>query len=299
MNRRLVLWVLAAAVLPVLFVVVLLLPLDDTPKFVIGGILLAAEGAAVGLLVATEIVRRQREEDVRRQLASVSAAAAPGVPVAPAPDVVGSLRKDVDAVLRALREAGSSERAVRDLPWYLVLGRDGAGRSALMQASGLNTHVVPSEHLEWCLTDRGIFIEPHAKPLFQPDGPDPWEPFLDILREVREGRIVSGVILAVAADDLVHHEDSALTEFGRHVRQRLDAIEKRAGQPVPTYLVVTKLDALAGCAEFAASLSDAARGQVLGFTFPFAISRQTSDQHTGRILLNLFKSALTAEIYAD
>lgn len=83
---------------------------------------------------------------------------------------------------------GRWTRRVRALPWYLVLGAPGTGKSALLQASGLGfSHekalaAIASSTAQphrWWLADEGVLVEASV------NGDGPREPWWDFLRRLR------------------------------------------------------------------------------------------------------------------
>ncbi|MBB4266863.1 type VI secretion system membrane subunit TssM [Roseospira visakhapatnamensis] len=177
------------------------------------------------------------------------------------------------------------------VPWYLLLGPPGAGKTTLLKGAGVplphagrvgrtaragglgaDGAAVPTETVDWWLTDRAVFIDPAGHTLTQHRDPAVdaavWRGFLDLLKGARPRQPLNGVIvtldpLALAALGEVDRREAALG-----LRQRLAEMDARFGLRVPVYVVFTHLDRLAGFEAFFDTLGPEDRGQVWGHTLP-------------------------------
>ncbi|HET9888432.1 MAG TPA: type VI secretion protein IcmF/TssM N-terminal domain-containing protein, partial [bacterium] len=176
----------------------------------------------------------------------------------------------------------SGRSALYVLPWFLVLGRQGAGRSSLVRQSGLSIPgsgpkdgkkergVGATRNCEWWFTNQAIFLEAHGRFVGLEDeselGQD-WREFLQVLGKARPKLPLNGVVIAVSAEDLIRHETAKLEEQARVLRRRLDSLESSLGVICPVYLAVTKTDLVHGFSQYFADLDSKARGQIWGATF--------------------------------
>ena len=160
----------------------------------------------------------------------------------------------------------------RRLPWYLVLGESGNGKSALLEASGLMfSHGQALAEVEdalapyrWWLANEAILIEAS---LSGPDAKDGWKVFLRKLRRTRRLRAINGAIVAIDAGWLDDSDASARLDRAASIRERIDAMHRTFGIRFPVYAVVTRCDRLPGFEPFFEPMDDDARAQVWGTTF--------------------------------
>lgn len=197
------------------------------------------------------------------------------------------MRRDFALGFRRLRRSapglglGGSWRY--QLPWYLVLGGPGAGKTALLEGSGLSFGEAPgagdgpresiwAERIALWFADEAVFLEPPGDLVADAEAQTVagavWDGMLQILRQNRPRQPLNGIVLSVALPELLRADEAALRDSAAHFRNRLREIRVRTGQQVPVYLVLTQADRLAGFAEFFDELPVGERGQVLGITFP-------------------------------
>jgi type VI secretion system protein ImpL len=145
------------------------------------------------------------------------------------------------------------------LPWHMVMGRTGAGKSSAVSHSGLNamlTDVGPdSQHAstlncDWYFFREAVVLDTagrYAVPLDDAADNAEWREFLLQLAKYRRREPLNGLVIAVAADTLYGGGEHLIAE-ARCLRRRVDEIMRILGAKFPVYLMVTKLDLLAGMA---------------------------------------------------
>lgn len=203
-----------------------------------------------------------------RRTAAPAPAPEPDASGPDAPDGPAHLRQGMARALAALRGPRPGRRQRRALPWYLVLGATGAGKTSLLERSGLRFTLPPEPPAaadgpacRWHFATEGVLVE--APGTFADPGTDAggWPELVRLLRARRRRRPLDGVVLAVALEDLAGPEAD---DRARRLRRRLGDLERRFGRKVPAYLVVTRLDRLRGFAAFCAGLPEEAAGPAWG-----------------------------------
>jgi len=189
-------------------------------------------------------------------------------------------REAIDT-LRKTRKNGGNLYA---LPWYVVIGPPGAGKSTLVQNSGLDfplserfgkealRGIGGTRNCDWWFTDEAVFLDTAGRYTTQDSDAaadaSAWQAFLSLLRRYRRRRPLNGVIVTMSVSDLLTLDEDARQQHSRAVRRRLDEIALRLKVAVPVYLVFTKCDLVAGFTEFFDDLGPELRSQVWGMTFP-------------------------------
>lgn len=209
--------------------------------------------------------------------------------IAPVTGTYEELRRGTEEAVSWLRGtnlagAKSAADAVYALPWFVIAGPAGSGKSSLALASGLNFQPLPSQrptelrvirptaHCDWRVTDSAIFLDTSGR--YQTEGPerDEWGALIETVKQYRKARPLDGYVLTVNAASLLQLSETELEQQAKILRGRLDEAMMRSGTRFPVYLVFTHADALEGFAEFFRNFNREEHDQVWGVTFPLAQS---------------------------
>jgi type VI secretion system protein ImpL len=170
--------------------------------------------------------------------------------------------KEALQTLKSTRRYGErSERWRSELPWYLLIGQQGSGKTHLLAASGLQgpldrTGPAPlgtTSCCDWYFADEAVLVETAGRYLTQPDpsvDAAGWSTLLGLLKARRRARPLNGVVVTLSVDTLLGSNEHDLEMQARHVHSRLQDIQQSLHVDVPVYLVLTQADRLAGFAEF-------------------------------------------------
>lgn len=188
--------------------------------------------------------------------------------------------------LKSSRLGHKGRDALSVLPWYIIIGPPGAGKTTALRSSGLQfpyakggkvKGVGGTRNCDWWLTNEAIILDTAGRWSTQDDDHDEWLAFLDLLRKTRPQKPVNGILLAVSLLDLDGGEEE-MASLAKALRDRLDEVTGRLDMVVPVYLLVTKTDLAPGFVEMFGDLRDKERGQIWGVTLPLLAS---PDERTG------------------
>ncbi|WP_309644008.1 type VI secretion system membrane subunit TssM [Phenylobacterium sp.] len=252
-------------------------------------IVIALMALGVGGYYALREVRRGREN------ARMMAELGPSTETAPSDDYSA---EDIKAMNERAKEAlemmrttriGKNREFVYELPWYLIIGPPGAGKTTALHNAGLKFPVSQeagasplkgiggTRNCEWWFTDQAVMIDTAGRYTLQDnhavtDG-KAWQGFLEILARYRPRQPVTGIIVALSVQDLMGGDEADIAAHGRAIRARLNEVAQKLGVRAPVYVVVTKMDLLAGFNEFFDDAGQPERDQVWGHTFDIEASR--------------------------
>jgi len=184
-----------------------------------------------------------------------------------------SIEQQFRRVVRELRGRHRGAGGLYEIPWLMLLGPSGSGKSELIAASEFD---IPAQFAPQG-TARGVCGLVVSNDAFLIDapgswltggagtGPDDWYELLRCMRASRSKCALNGVIVTVSVTELLGGS-ARLSELGRELRRRLNEIRFELGVDVPTYVVVTHADQLDGFAETVQLLPSSWLEQAFGWT---------------------------------
>jgi type VI secretion system protein ImpL len=244
---------------------------------------LIAMALIVALWVASVLLKRTRANRASDQLvaAVVKQSKTDERPSAEALQLRERFEEAV-ALLKGKRKSGHS---LYDLPWYVIVGAPGSGKTTALVNSGLNfpleqrsgkgalRGVGGTRNCDWWFTDEAVFLDTAGRYLTQDSDAASdsagWTEFLALLRKYRKRRPVNGVILTISAQDLMVQGHGGREAYVAAARRRLNELNKELKIQLPVYVMVTKCDLVAGFTEYFDDLEKEGRAHVWGVTFPY------------------------------
>ncbi|MBX3622861.1 MAG: type VI secretion system membrane subunit TssM [Rhizobacter sp.] len=183
------------------------------------------------------------------------------------------------------------KRYLYELPWYVIIGAPGSGKTTALVNSGLNFPLAGSagepavkgvggtRNCDWWFTDQAVLIDTAGRYTTQDSHKETdakaWEGFLGLLKRSRPRQPLNGVLVTVSVTDLLTQSAAERKQHAATVRARLQELHQHLGMRFPIYLLVTKCDLLAGFMETLGDVDKDTRAAPWGFTFK--LDRQ---QHT-------------------
>jgi type VI secretion system protein ImpL len=194
------------------------------------------------------------------------------------------LQAQMQRGLEALRQAphGGGASALFRLPWYMIVGPPGAGKTTALRQSGLAFPALDprsgggmrgiggTRNCDWWFTSEAILLDTAGRYATEADDYDEWTAFLDTLKRYRSAKPINGVLVAISVTDLAEAREDQVDAIAKRLRARIDEIATRLQMLVPVYVMFTKVDLIAGFVEMWGDLRKSERGQIWGVTFPLA-----------------------------
>jgi type VI secretion system protein ImpL len=186
--------------------------------------------------------------------------------------------------LATLKSAGKGKRDyLYDLPWYVLIGPPGAGKTTALANSGLKfplsrggspaavAGLGGTRYCDWWFTEDAVLIDTAGRYTTQDSDAKAdqksWLAFLDLLKKNRPRQPINGVIVAIALDDIMTETAATIDAHAAAVRARLLELHRQLKVDFPVYVLFTKADLIAGFREFFGSFNETLRAQVWGATF--------------------------------
>jgi type VI secretion system protein ImpL len=242
-------------------------------------VILSFVGVFVGRRVRGILRARKLEKEILKQGDEQAANARPDRRAE-----ITELQKQVQRGIEALKtsklgQAGSS--ALYSLPWYVIVGPPGAGKTTALKHSGL---VFPfldpngggvrgvggTRNCDWWFTNEGILLDTAGRYAVEQDDHEEWLSFLGFLKKYRPRKPINGVVIAISVTDLMQANEEQIETHARTLRSRIDEVMTRLKMVVPVYVVFTKMDLVAGFVESWGDLRKSERAHVWGVTFPLS-----------------------------
>ena len=186
-----------------------------------------------------------------------------------------------DALATLKRSGGRN--FLYEIPWYVVIGPPGAGKTTALVNSGLDFPLAGSSeaqpvsgvggtrNCEWWFTDAAVLIDTAGRYTTQDSDTETdkrnWLAFLSVLKKYRPRQPINGVVLAVSLADLMTLDRQALGAHAVEIRNRLREIHETLRIEFPVYMLFTKADLVSGFMEYFGGFDEARRRKVWGATF--------------------------------
>lgn len=240
-------------------------------------VVLVLLGLAAGALMLVKLRARHREQQFVQQVIEQDNAQLKNLSLkeqSQLKELQQSWKQAVETLRKShLRKHGNP---LYVLPWYLVMGESGSGKSTAIGSAKLSSpfaEVLHSSGLsgtrncDWWFFDEAVLIDTagrYAMPVDSGRDNEEWQKFLSLLVKYRRREPIHGLIITVAADKLMRSSPEELEGDGKQLRRRMDELMRVLGIKFPVYTLVTKCDLVRGMTQFTDRLPEPSLDQPMG-----------------------------------
>ncbi|EMV9367049.1 type VI secretion system membrane subunit TssM [Vibrio alginolyticus] len=207
------------------------------------------------------------------------------------------MRERIEQAVKVVTKTHKGKRSLYDLPWYVLIGPPGTGKTTVLKQSGLEfplgdslgsdsiAGVGGTRHCDWWFANKAILIDTAGRYTTQDSqekvDSKAWHGFLGLLKKYRTQRPINGAIVTISLASVMSQTRTERSLHARAIKSRLQELKNQLGMQFPIYVLLTKMDLVAGFNEFFADLSKEEREELFGFMFP----REVDDE---RGVISLF-----------
>lgn len=201
------------------------------------------------------------------------------------------VQKNFQTAINFLKEKLSfsllNNRTFYSLPWYLIIGPTQSGKTSILENSNLSflekerfvqltpTGMKTTSGINWWFASSAILLDVPGSYFEQtsPASRTGWLELLRLTRNYRARQAINGVIITVDIETLMK-EQKEFQEYIQTLHSRILELLRRFKHPFPAYIIISKLDKIAGFREYFDDLGDTERQQPWGITFPLHTATQ-------------------------
>ncbi len=249
-----------------------------------GGMIAGMFGMAFLYKAKTYFQNKRKNEQLSAEMAGPSQES-----VNPAEGEIAELKGKFESALGMLKKVKTREGGrgsyLYVLPWYVMIGPPGAGKTTALMNSDLHfplqDSVGPSikgvggtRNCDWWFTDEAVLLDTAGRYTSRDSQSEQdeaeWSGFLDLLERYRKQKPINGIIVSFPVESLLKLQEAELIAHARQIKQRIQELQERFQIRFPVYISFTKCDLLPGFSEYFDDLDREEREQVWGITFPYS-----------------------------
>jgi len=190
-------------------------------------------------------------------------------------DLEGQWDKAIQTLYKS--KLNKNKNAIYALPWFLVIGESGAGKTSLIKNSRLSSSLTDvdasslysgTKNCDWWFFEDAIILDTagrYAIPTEDKRDNIEWERFLSLLSKYRKEEPLNGVVVTISVERLLENDKDLIQEDALNIRKRINQLMVSIGVKFPVYLMISKMDHLYGFTDFCEALPEVLQTQAMGY----------------------------------
>ena len=183
--------------------------------------------------------------------------------------------RELEVAIKSLKTQSPEElKTPYSLPWYMVVGPPGVGKTSAITHSGLGitrevvgTGESRNSGCDIKVHQTAVLVDTVGRYMVQEEAVEEWHTLLKTLEKHHRYKPINGVLLCLSLADLAESNEDGNPQCDPiRLRARLSEMMQYLGVSCPIYLVFTKCDLLLGFQEFFQDLEPHQRNQLWGST---------------------------------
>jgi len=220
--------------------------LKNWPLWVGGLILLCAIGVFFAIMLLRRYLLRSNE---RKFVKRVIAQEGESVFTTQQDDslFIKNLQTQWEKSIQALYNSklNNKQNPIYALPWFLVIGESGAGKTSLIKNSHLSSALTDVEasaqhcgtkNCDWWFFKDAVILDTagrYSVPIEEQRDNAEWERFLSLLSKYRRKEPLNGIVITISAQRLLENDADILQNDALSIRKRINQLMVSIGAKIP------------------------------------------------------------------
>lgn len=243
------------------------------------GLGLVGVALALGVyLLVLRVIRKRKGKLMNAALNQHNSGAPTSVSSAGERARIDELRQKFNEGIEVFKSLGKD---VYSLPWFLVVGEPGSGKTESIRRSKIGFPPALENELQgvggtinmnWWFTNHGVLLDTAGRIMFEgvkAGSNSEWKTFLELMRKMRPDCPINGLLLMIPIDTLIKDSPEEIESKARTIATQFDQIQRSLDVRFPVFVLVTKCDLIPGFREFFEHVSDPdLQQQIMGWSNP-------------------------------
>lgn len=191
-----------------------------------------------------------------------------------------SLKEKWKNSISLIKKSGLKRKGnpVDALPWYMVIGHSGDGKTSALARSRLSLPIMQKRKMDeitstlncdWWYFENSIVLDcagRYVESDCNEKDSQEWDLNLDLLAQFRRKEGLNGLVLVISVERLLSPNTQGIEDEALFLRGRIEQLIRLFNKRFPIYVLITKCDQIYGFESWIHHLSENQISQVMGYT---------------------------------